>query len=367
MRFLKEENIEAYQWFKNGDHPKDDCDQLVDGNGTISNGEGKVVGYFPYPDDADKICERCNKAFSEHGKIGVDLLLNKKAGEGPEIICPGTWIQTHNITHTSGGPEKYNARPDITSKEYQGNFHTKCVTAPRVDEMELLKARWVFNVMIGKNIFPVYSIDNRYHWNGTSTWWVKVRDEGDLEPWTDHAHRICFEYNIREYNRSKVKWDEYRISKGVHVTITANGKPFYEFGSSDTNYAFAKAQQLVVQLMEHPYNFLEPESENGRKIYFYGMPATIRASSHPGEIGIIPDYSVGINRSQWWKMYKQRKSPATPQVDDDWDDIEKEHDEENMESDYINWGDALSDQHINWFRKDDKPKSDLGANPSPSL
>lgn len=295
-------------------------------------------------------------------------MCNKKQGQGPEIICPGTWVQTHNIDHISGGPEKYNARPDLTSKEYQGNFHIKCVTAPRVDEMEALKARFVFNVMIRKQIFPVYSIDGRYHWDGTSPWWIKIRDEGDLEPWTDHAHRICFEYNIREYNSSKVKWDEYRISKGVQVTITANGKPFYEFGTFDTNYAFAKAQQLVVQLMEHPYNFLEPETENGRKIYFYGLPATVRISSHPGEIGIVPDYSMGITRAQWWKLYHERKNPVTvenikkDEFDDQMDEIEKEHDEENMESDYINWGDALSDQHINWFRKVSDPEKENGAN-----
>lgn len=370
MRFLKEENIEAYQWFKNGDHPKDNCDQLVDGQGVIASGEGHIVGYYPYPDDAEKICEHCDKPFKEHGKIGIDLLLNKQIGTGPEIVCPGMWIQTHNIQHLHNGTEKYNTLPRFTSKEYHGNFHLKCVTPPRVDEMEVLKARWVFNVMIRKQMYPVYSIDNRYHWSGTSTWWVKVGDEGDLEPWTNHAHRICFEYNIREYNTSKVKWDEYRISKGVQVTITANGKPFYEFGSYDTNYAFAKTQQLIVQLMEHPYNFLEPETENGRKIYFYGLPATIRASSHPGEIGIVPDYSVGINRQKWWKLYEQRKHPvilpAKDEFDVQMDDIEKEHDDENMGRDYINWGDALSDGNINWFRKEEKPSEpDKSANVSP--
>ena len=32
-------------------------------------------------------------------------------------------------------------------------------------------------------------------------------------------------------------------------------------------------------------------------------------------------------------------------------DVEEEDFKESMQSDYINWGDALSDQHINWFRK----------------
>lgn len=351
MRFIKEENIEAYQWFKNGDHPKDNCDTTVGENGELGIGEGHVVGYYPYPDDADKICELCDKPFREHGKIGIDLLMNKKQGQGPEIICPGMWIQTYNLTHTSGGPEKYYPLHGFQTKEYYENIRLKCVTAPRVDEMEALKARFIFNVMIGKQTYPVYSIDKRYHWQGDINWWVKVRDEGVLEPWTDHAHRICFEYNIREHNSSKIKWDDYNIRKHTSVTITANGKPFYEFGTSDTQYAFAKAQQIVVQLMEHPYDFLEPEKERGRKIYFYGLPATIRPSSYPGEIGIVPDYSAGISKPNWWRIYTLRRQPVGGEPDKEWAEMEKEDNEEYEQSDYINWGDALSDAHINWFRK----------------
>lgn len=38
----------------------------------------------------------------------------------------------------------------------------------------------------------------------------------------------------------------------------------------------------------------------------------------------------------------------------DWDDdsdMEEEYDMDGYQSDMINWGDALSDQHIYWFRK----------------
>jgi len=33
------------------------------------------------------------------------------------------------------------------------------------------------------------------------------------------------------------------------------------------------------------------------------------------------------------------------------EDMEDEYTEESMASDVINWGDALSDQNIYWFRK----------------
>lgn len=367
MRFLKEDSIEAYQWFKNGDHPKDDCDQLVGEDGEINNGEGHVVGFYPYPDDNTKICELCDKPYLDHGKIGIDLLFNRKNGTGPEIVCPGMWIRTYNIRHEQNGPEKYETLTVFSTKEYQDNARVKCITPPLVSEMEELKARFVFEVLINKHSYSVYDIPSRHHWNNTdsvSTWWLKYRGEGELEPWYDrHTHRVCYEFIIREHNHSKTKWDELRVSGGVSVEITANGKPYYSFGTSKLDYAFAKSQQLIVQMSEHPYNFLDPKSENGRKIYWYGLPAMVRPSSYPGEIAIIPDYSCGINKSEWWRIYLLRKEIVGGNLDDEEVKMDREDDDESMQSDYINWGDALSDDHIGWFRKEPKKQNnDPSAN-----
>lgn len=357
MRFIKEDNIEAYYWFQNGDHPKDDCETLVEEGGQMKKGEGHIIGYFPYPDDADKICEKCNHHFSAHGKIGIDLLFKKIPGTGPTIVCPGTWIRTYNIQHLKDGPELYEALENFDTRPYHG---LKCLEAPRVEQLEALKAKLLWHVKVGKNYCPVYSIDSRHHFpnsNGdVDTWWILWGGGPELYPYSDRfTNRICYEYNFREFNSAKMKWDDLSISKGVSVTILANDKPFMNFTVRDMEFAMAKAQYKVVQAMEHPYDFLNPENELNRKIWYYGLPALVKPSSNPGEMGVIPDYTAGIDEKKWWKLFKERRLPVNPTEEDIEDDI---YDEEGPESSYISHGSALWDGMIDWFRKEPKQKTD---------
>jgi hypothetical protein len=79
--------IEATQWFKNGDHPQDDCQPFTTALGTTLMGEGNVVRYYRRPDDSgDRQCEKCGLIMHNHGWI--DTL------EGGHIVCPGDWIIT---------------------------------------------------------------------------------------------------------------------------------------------------------------------------------------------------------------------------------------------------------------------------------
>lgn len=88
--------IEAHQWFKNGDHPKD---------GDPSR-EGAVVRYFRHPGiPGDRPCKHCGKRMHDHGWI--DTL------EGGHIVCPGDWI----ITGVKG--EHYPCKPDIFAATYE--------------------------------------------------------------------------------------------------------------------------------------------------------------------------------------------------------------------------------------------------------
>lgn len=92
--------VEATQWFKNGDHPEDQCDPAG------PESEGKVVRYFRRPDvDDETLCERCGKAMRDHGWI--DTL------EGGHIVCPSDWI----ITGTKG--ERYPCKDDIFRDIYE--------------------------------------------------------------------------------------------------------------------------------------------------------------------------------------------------------------------------------------------------------
>jgi hypothetical protein len=74
MKFRRSVEIEAHQWLKNGDHPKDGDPAT----------EGEVVRrYRNHGMDGDAICT-CGHKFSDHGWIDQD-------NEG-HCVCPGDWI-----------------------------------------------------------------------------------------------------------------------------------------------------------------------------------------------------------------------------------------------------------------------------------
>lgn len=107
--------IEAIQWFKNGDHPDDDCTMITPpekyrGEPGFSmepfKSEGKVVRYFRRPDVRGvQPCDHCRSAMYSHGWI--------ETLEGGHIVCPGDWI----ITGIAG--ERYPCKPDIFEATYE--------------------------------------------------------------------------------------------------------------------------------------------------------------------------------------------------------------------------------------------------------
>lgn len=101
--------IEATQWFKNGDHPKDGDERFANGQFAGELYEGKVVRYFRSPDPEQagtKSCKHCGLVLHVHGWI--DTL------EGGHIVCPGDFV----ITGVNG--ETYPCKPDIFAKTYDG-------------------------------------------------------------------------------------------------------------------------------------------------------------------------------------------------------------------------------------------------------
>ena len=96
--------IDATQWFKNGDHPNDAYAPhypRVEGEH-----EGLLVRYFRRPDVPDEsICSECGCTFHVHGWIDTK--------EDGHRVCPGDWI----ITGVAG--EHYPCKPDIFTKTYE--------------------------------------------------------------------------------------------------------------------------------------------------------------------------------------------------------------------------------------------------------
>lgn len=99
-RFRKKPvEVEAHQWFENGDHPDDHPE------GRNPDWEGEVVRYFRHPEiSGSQVCSKCRRTMHEHGWI--DTL------EDGHNVCPGDWI----ITGVQG--ERYPCKPDIFAATY---------------------------------------------------------------------------------------------------------------------------------------------------------------------------------------------------------------------------------------------------------
>lgn len=86
------ETIEATQWFKNGDHPKDDVWRVFEDTGKkpTEPREGRVVRYYRRPDvSGQKMCSSCKKPMHDHGWIDSTLHIR-----GGIIVCPGDYVVT---------------------------------------------------------------------------------------------------------------------------------------------------------------------------------------------------------------------------------------------------------------------------------
>lgn len=101
----KRVTIDATQWFKNGDHPRDGEERFESGVYKGEKYEGKVVRYFRRPDmPGIQPCRHCQQTMHVHGWIDTK--------EGGHIVCPGDWI----ITGVAG--EVYPCKPDIFNASY---------------------------------------------------------------------------------------------------------------------------------------------------------------------------------------------------------------------------------------------------------
>ncbi len=91
--------IEAHQWFQNGDHPND-------GSRLGKLTEGLVVRRYRHPDQSKSGGIRCDCGYILHDHGWIDTL------EGGHTVCPGDWI----ITGIKG--EQYPCKPDIFEMTY---------------------------------------------------------------------------------------------------------------------------------------------------------------------------------------------------------------------------------------------------------
>lgn len=99
--------IDATQWFKNGDHPEDNCHEIKGSDEKLFLSEGKVVRYYRDPDDdGRRKCEECGRIMHDHGWIDIF--------RDGYTVCPDDWI----ITDIDG--KRYHpCRDDLFRKTYE--------------------------------------------------------------------------------------------------------------------------------------------------------------------------------------------------------------------------------------------------------
>lgn len=108
--------VEATQWFKNGDHPEDQC-MAVENDGGAFVTEGKVVRFFRHPEvPGNSVCPRCGEISHHHGWIDTD--------EDGQIVCPGDWIITEiwivndQQEDTPAQKHYYSCKPNVFEAAY---------------------------------------------------------------------------------------------------------------------------------------------------------------------------------------------------------------------------------------------------------
>jgi hypothetical protein len=98
--------IEATQWFKNGDHPGDESRWLQFGEEPFLS-EGTVVRLFCHRNVAGtQQCKQCLHLMRDHGWIDTR--------QGGHNVCPGDWI----ITEPDGNGH-YPCKPDVFAAKYE--------------------------------------------------------------------------------------------------------------------------------------------------------------------------------------------------------------------------------------------------------
>lgn len=86
--------LEAFRWFKNGDHPQDEVTHIRTASNRSTTTEGKVVGYFHLEGlDPLMLCPICGQHVHKHG-----LLQGQRAVDASAMVCPGDWIEYSPIT-----------------------------------------------------------------------------------------------------------------------------------------------------------------------------------------------------------------------------------------------------------------------------
>ncbi len=168
------------------------------------------------------------------------------------------------------------------------NYHSQCIINDGNCPFNLnhctQKPTKIFKTLIRGKVHWIYNRPDCEHdlgkLNGCpTTWWLaKIEKNSDITwiPWIDRVtNRPCWEINVKQDNYIKYKYEENNIYSTCSIEMKCNGQIVYEFGCNDINYGMSKAQYKMIEMMEHPFNFMNPEEEIGRRIWYKGQAGVI--------------------------------------------------------------------------------------------
>lgn len=139
----------------------------------------------------------------------------------------------------------------------------------------------------------------------TPTYENLIEFSGDAPTWGIAFDRV---------NYIKNKWDETSVEANGSCWITRNGKKFYRVPARFLDYGLAKAQYILVQLLEEsPLSLALRNWEKeavGRKIYYQGEPAIITRITNDLELMVVPDGIEKFSKPFHWS------------ADMDWDEYQ---------------------------------------------
>ncbi len=181
--------------------------------------------------------------------------------------------------------------------------------------------QYITEVLIRGNKYELWQLNDREpHDTGTlngesGLLWVKESSDydnlfGEFEekkdwiPWLDGSgNRDCWEIHIKDGNSMKFTHTNYRIDKHTSANISINGKHVYEISGREFDWCYNKARSIIYELKGLIYvigiNLKDTNKEIGRKIYYKGLPSTIKQIYINGTMDITPDYT-DIEKDTWW-------------------------------------------------------------------
>lgn len=166
--------------------------------------------------------------------------------------------------------------------------------------------RHIFNIVIEDKIMEVYNRPFKNHDLGKlnncpDTWWLRMQnpiyDEtkevdtitGYRYNWIPYidlgCNRPAWEVTFKQGNRIKYKYDDFHISGYGNMRITCNKVVVYEQCFNDLNWAMAKTQVVMMELMETIPNIF---NIIGEKVWFQKQPGII-TKLHNGNVTIKYD------------------------------------------------------------------------------